>query len=115
MRYRKLDANGDYTLGTGADFYRDQPEAVAQAVGTRLKLWTGEWFLDKTEGTPYNQILGKSDPLTRDALLKERILGTAGMQAIDDYSSDFNGDARRFTVSATIDTIYGQATIGESF
>ena len=54
MRYRKLDAAGDFVFGHGAaDYHRDSPEAVAQAVLTRLKLHRGEWFLDRSEGTPY--------------------------------------------------------------
>lgn len=33
MRYRKLDENGDYSFGgQQADYYRDTPLAVAQAV-----------------------------------------------------------------------------------
>ena len=46
MRYRIEDANGDMTWGSGdKNFYYNQPEAVAQAVMTRLRLWSGEWFL----------------------------------------------------------------------
>ena len=39
MRYRKLDAAGDYAFGSSrADFHRDTAETVAQAVKTRLML-----------------------------------------------------------------------------
>lgn len=72
MRYRKLSDTGDYTLGHGpANFWRDVPQAPAQAVATRLRLLTGEWFLDLAEGTPYQTgVLGKHtqatyDPITR--------------------------------------------------
>ncbi|EKH5089394.1 hypothetical protein O5Q68_004428, partial [Salmonella enterica] len=53
MRYRREDAEGDYTFGCGDDTWLiNSPEAVAQAVKTRFALWYGQWFLDKTEGTP---------------------------------------------------------------
>lgn len=114
MRYRKLDSNGDYVLGTGADFYVDQPEAPAQAVLTRLELWTGDWFLDKTEGTPYQgDVLGKYNQINHDAAIRQRILQTPGVNSIIDYASNFDGDTRTLAVGATIDTIYGQATISE--
>lgn len=116
MRYRALDANGDYQVGRTAVFLVNSPEAVAQAIRTRLKLWTGEWFLDQTEGTPWKtEILGHrfagSNP---DAAIKKRILQTPGVQEITDYSSTFNGQTRSLSVTATVSTIYGQATISET-
>lgn len=112
MRYRKLDAAGDYTLGSGADFHRDTPEAVAQAVRTRLALFTGEWFIDTADGTPWRtEVLGKYTLETYDAVIKERILGTPGVQQIDSYSSSFSGNTRRLSVQATITTIYGQTAV----
>lgn len=114
MRYRKLDTNGDYVIGTGADFLIDQPEAPAQAVLTRLSLWTGDWFLDLTEGTPYRgDVLGKYNQINHDAAIKQRILQTPGVNSILTYSSTYDGNTRLLSVSATIDTTYGQATISE--
>lgn len=112
MRYRKLDASGDYTLGTGADFLQDTPEAVAQAVHTRLALWAGEWFSDVSDGTPWDtEVLGKFTASTRDAVIKDRILGTAGVVSIDAYQSTFDGSTRRLSVTATITTAYGTTTV----
>lgn len=59
MRYRREDADGDYTFGSGDDTWLiNSPEAVAQAVKTRFELWYGQWFLDTTEGlrgsSPYS-------------------------------------------------------------
>lgn len=117
MRYRALDANGDMQFGNGAsNFLVNSPAAVGQAVLTRLKLLTGEWFLDVTEGTPYaTQILGKNTSATYDTAIRSRILGTQGVSGIASYSSSLNPTTRALSITATIDTIYGQATISAPF
>jgi hypothetical protein len=113
MRYRKEDANGDYVFGNQlADFYTDVPEAVAQAVKTRLALFTGEWFLDTTDGTPWRvEVLGKYTKDIYDAVIQARILGTQGVNEITSYSSTFDGDSRTLSISATIDTQYGNTPV----
>lgn len=113
MKYRKLDSNGDYTLGTGQDFYEDSPEAVGQAVKTRLELVAGEWYLDESAGFPWDKyILGKLPSNAYDSLIKSYILETRHVQSIVQYSSSLDREARKLTVDATITTDYGQATIG---
>ncbi len=116
MRYRKQDADGDYTWGhQDGDFYRDQAEAVAQAIQTRLRLTLGEWFLDVTDGTPWNtQVLGKYTRDQYDAAIRDRILGTPGVTEIVSYSSVADTQARKLTITVTINTQYGQTTFSTS-
>lgn len=111
MRYRKEDADGDYVLGGTAAFLVDSPEVVAQAVGTRLRLIQGEWFLDTTAGMPWGQVLGKNTKGTADSAIRQCILGTQGVVEITEYSSSLDEDARALTVVATITTIYGTTTV----
>lgn len=113
MRYRALSPDGDYTFGRGSsNFLTNSPEAVAQAVKTRLALLTGEWFLDTTAGTPYaTEVLGTGTRETYDEAIRERILGTEGVTEITDYSSTFSGETRHLSVTATIDTVYGPVTV----
>lgn len=111
MRYRALDAAGDYQFGRAGLFLQDNNAAVAQALKTRLKLWAGEWFLDADEGTPYHeQILGYSTASSRDQAVRARILDTPGVVELVKYSSSVGAD-RKFVVAATVSTIYGTATI----
>lgn len=116
MRYRKLDANGDTTFGRGpSNFWINAPAAVAQAVVTRLKLLQGEWFLDVTEGTPWStQILGKNTSATYDPAIQERILDTLGVTKLLDYASTLDPDTRELTVTAKLDTIYGEVTVTQA-
>lgn len=113
MRYRAMDADRDYTFGRGRNnFLVNSPATVAQAVLTRLLLMTDEWFLDLTEGTPYaTQILGKYTEGTRDMAIRSRILDTQGVTGIVAYNSIVDREQRTFTVSATIDTLYGQTQL----
>lgn len=110
MRYRKLDANGDMTFGNGqSDFYRDVPEAPAQAIDTRLGLILGEWFVDVTEGTNYvGRVLGKYTKDTADLTIRERILNAKGVNSILSYSSTFDPETRKWVATGTVDTIYGE-------
>lgn len=109
MRYRQLDSSGDYMLNS---FLQNSPECVGQAVLTRLELGTGQWFLDITEGTPWNtQVLGKYTTNLYDPAIKDRILGTPGVLELQSYSSARNPDTRQLTVAATISTIYGVTSI----
>lgn len=113
MMYRKLDAAGDYTIGLQAgNFLKNTPEAVGQAVKTRLGLIQGEWFLDTTVGTPYNsQILGAGMVSKYDRAIQEVILGTQGVTGIEAYSSSVDPSTRAATVNCTINTVYGKASV----
>jgi len=116
MRNRALSPSGDFQFGlSDAQFLVNSPEAVAQAVRTRLELRTGEWFLDLLDGTPYREkILGENTQPLYDQAIQERIAGTPGVLAITDYSSTLDR-SRKLSVSATISTIYGIATIHQGF
>lgn len=114
MRYRKLDADGDYVLGAATAFLVNTPHTVAQAVATRLRLFRGEWFLDTTEGMPWDDVLGKNTQGTADSAIRQCILGTQGVAEITDYASTIDANTRAMTVSATITTIYGTTTIQET-
>ena len=122
MRYRKLDQNSDMQFGHGsADFWHNQPEAVGQSIKTRLLLFTGEWFLDIREGTPWGgfplnadvvrqgRILAEHTQLSRDMALKERVVMTKGVIGISQYGSHFDPDTRAYSVNMRVDTIYGSS------
>lgn len=115
MKYRRLDENGDMVIGHGdADYLRDTPECVAQAVLTRLRLWRGEWFLDVTEGTPYvPAVLGMHTKQSYDFAIRQRVLETEGVTNIEEYESFVNSESRSLTVNIRINTVYGPAQIQE--
>lgn len=114
MRYRSMTPDGDYVFAGDSLFLVNSPAGVAQAVRTRLNLFTNEWFLDKRIGLDKDQILGYGTQGTRDQQVKERIVGTPGVLAIVSYSSSVDAE-RAFTVAARLSTIYGEIAINEVF
>ncbi len=116
MRNRAMTSPGDdFTFGSGRTrFMVDTPAAVAQAILTRMRLFVGEWFLDTREGLDKARILGYGTQGTRDLAIKQRIRGTPGVRRIVSYSSSVD-ERRNFSVSALVDTIYGQVTIEAQF
>jgi hypothetical protein len=112
FRYRNLSPSGDYVFGAGmGEFLVDSPQAVAQAVLTRLLLSQGEWFLDLTEGTPWTTaVIGTGTQGLYDAAVQERILGTPFVVSILSYSSVLDSN-RKLTINCTIMTTFGPITI----
>lgn len=114
MRYRAQDESGDYLFLGTSPFLTNTPGAVAQAIRTRLRLHAGEWFLDDRVGFDLNKVLGNNTELTRDDEVKRVISGTRGVTQLVAYSSQVD-ERRRFTVNATVDTLYGRVSITETF
>lgn len=112
MRYRALDANGDYSFGRGqGNFLINSSACVAQSVQTRLQLWLGEWFLNPTDGTPWLQnVFGKFSKIVADMAIRARVLATQGVTGISDYVSSFDPVARTFSVKFSITTVFDTAT-----
>lgn len=127
MRIRKQTSSGDYQFGHSlGDFWYNAVDGVGQAILTRLRLYTGEWYLDVDEGTPWGaiplndavvargQILANNTALTRDLALKQRVLQTEGVLSILEYSSSTDPNTRTFNVNMVVDTIYGGLAISGS-
>jgi len=112
MRYRKVDATGDRIFGAGqAAFWRDQPEAVAGAIQSRLALKVGDWFADTAAGTDWDtRVLGERTRLTRDFEIRDRILGTSGATEIESFSSAIDASTRTYSYTATVATDYGSTS-----
>lgn len=115
MRYRKQSPSGDFLFGQGPLVYLvDNPDAVGQAIKTRLSLFKGEWFLNEDSGTPWNtEILGDNTIPLYDQAIQQIIVGTQGVLAIIDYASSLDQN-RRLTVTAKVNTIYGTTSIQET-
>ena len=111
MTVRKLDDAGD--IATSGEQFIGATEEIAQTVRTRLKLFLGEYFRNINDGVPwFQQILGKGQSLSvKDVIIKRRILQTPGVIAVFDFTTDFDLQLRKYSVSTGIVTEFGNALI----
>jgi hypothetical protein len=115
MKYRRLDADGDYVFGSGTNDFLQDTNAVAQAIKTRLLLLYGEWWEDTEGGFPlWQKILGKSGSAKNrniiDGLIKSRILDTENVSSIDSFSSTWNATTRAYEFTANVTDAWGNTT-----
>ena len=110
MQYRILDENGDYTLGQNS--MKQNKEAVAQAIKTRLGLLYGQWWENTEDGLPlFEKILGAygDNKEMIDILISERIAQTKDVKEIKSYNSTFQN--RVYTAKCVVETVYGTVSI----
>lgn len=108
MRVRALDKETGDLITSGQLFAYDL-ECIAQTIGTRLRLFLGEYFRNIEDGTPWFQsILGKFQSIAVvESLLRERITGTAGVVRLLTFDLQYDQQTRKLTVSGSVLTTYG--------
>jgi hypothetical protein len=115
ITYRKLDANGDPMMGRGTANFVSDLDAVAQAISTKLKLFSGEWWENRNEGTPiFDEMLGttnNSRPQLVAQLLKQRILATPYVLSVTNLQTSFDPATRAFQFSCQVATQFGTVTL----
>ena len=109
---RRLSASGDVLRGNGLANFLTDIDAVAQIIGTRIKLLQGEWFENVNLGTPmFQSILGH--PITVQGLtlvMRQRILGTPFVTGIVAFDATYSAPGRTFAYQAVVSTQFGIVT-----
>ena len=95
----------------------DSDEEIVQRLKQNLKTFLNEWFLDKTLGLPYLQIIFvKGTPVSViEASFKGVIIATSGISTIERFEDlDLDAATRGLTVDFDVTTINGNTiTINE--
>ncbi len=114
MTVRRLDENGD--IVTQGRQFTGGVEEIEQTIRTRLRLFLGEYFRDITDGTPwFEQILGKGASMSaRESALRNRIARSPGVIRLTSFSTDFDINTRKYSVTAGALTQYGLITVTEN-
>ena len=110
MKTRALNECNDIFLNGNRISVNQDAEQVAQKVKTKLLFYRGEWFLDITIGVPYFQQVFVKPALigTIESLIKSQIINTEGVNKLTSFSSNFDRNDRKFSVSFTAETVYGE-------
>lgn len=116
ITYRSLGPYGDPLWGQGKANLLSDVYAVAQAVRTRLKLFTNEWWADLSDGTPmFQSILATSgDKRNVDQvmlILRQRIMDSPYVTGVSNAVATFDAPNRFLSFSAAVETQFGQLTI----
>ena len=106
-----LDENHDLYRGdrSGIALARGADEVV-QGILTRLRLFTGEWFLDVDAGTDWYGVVFVDNPDIRliETEMKRRISSQPGVEGITRFdASGFDRGTRKFDLTFEVLTIYG--------
>lgn len=108
---RSLGPNYDPLWGQGVGNFLSDIDAVGQIIGTRLRLFEGEWWEDTTDGLPlWQKILGQYNGKNTEAialLIQDRILGTPFVVRILQQTATYNPNTRAFTYTAQVQTAFG--------
>ena len=102
----------DIVLQGGDVIMIDNAERVAQQIAITLRFWSGEWFLNITEGTPYLEYILVKQPNMAHIrqILTEQIQSVEGVKAVTDMELTFDQRERSLLVEYTADTDYGLVT-----
>lgn len=115
MLFRTLDANGDWTFGTGISGFLTDLEAMTANLKTKTKQWKGECFFDLSAGVDWNNYLDIGTKNLLDSDLVRVWTSTDGVLRVDSYQSTLDAINRKLTVTASIATIYGTVILSEVF
>jgi len=104
--------------GNGLNNFLSDLDAVTQILGTRMRLFEGEWFLNLSDGLPlFQSMLGSSGSQRNIEIITNLISGritsfTPYVIGINSLAVSYIG--RGYTYSAEVNTIFGVVTISNS-
>jgi hypothetical protein len=112
---RNMGPNYDPLYGNGQGNFLYDAYAVAQIIGTTLRLFQGEWWENLLDGVPmFQSILGQggaSDTATISAILQNAIYGVPYVNQITGLNVNYNPQNRDLTFSCTVLTAFGAMLI----
>lgn len=112
MKFRGLDANGDFMFGQGVGSYAVNAAALALDIKARLQSWLGDCFFSRSSGVDYHNRLDKGQEKNLIADLTNTIMQTSGVVKVLSIASKLDPKTRALTVTYRVQTIYSSDFTG---
>ncbi len=93
-------------MSTGNLTFVSSTAAIAQAIGTALQMFQGEWFLDLDAGVPYfqNVLIKNPNAGVLALVFQNALLGVLGVTAVTSLTLDYDPAARTLAVTWAVMT-----------
>jgi hypothetical protein len=112
MTFRNLDANHDWTFGSGRSNYVSENQEIALNLKTRILSFLGDCFFATNEGIDWFNLLDYHYQDRLENAVQEVIKNTDGVTGINSVDLIVNAD-RQIRISYDVQTIYSQSYKGE--
>jgi hypothetical protein len=110
MIFRNLDADGDWTFGSGKGNYISGNAAIGLNIKTRILSWVGDCFFNQGAGIDWvNRLGSKNQRALLELDLRRIILQSFGVAGIISVDTILNN--RSFSANYSVNTIFSQAYI----
>lgn len=113
MKFRALDAQGDWVFGQGVQSYFTDEDAIAADSRTALKIFLGECFFALNAGVDWWNLIGGRDDQGVVLQCRQVIAAREGVTRINRVESILDRQSRRLSVSFNIDTVFSRSLTGE--
>jgi len=106
MKFRGIDANGDWMLGQGLGSYAQGQAAIALDIAARVRSRKGNCFFAPTDGVDYTNLLEKGRIKDFELEMSNCIMQTTGVVKINSLTAVLNERTRAMTMTYDVQTIY---------
>ena len=84
MSVAGVTKDGDWIFGRGKASYKSKSDEIKQRVVTRLRLFTNDWFLDTSSGSPWTELFTSRTSEKKILQAVERsVMLTDGIRSLD--------------------------------
>ena len=109
MIIRALNENKDWTFGKGRASYKQEQDAIALNIETRINEWKNDCFFNKLAGVDWGNRLEFRQRKLFTNEIKSIILKSDGVLQLINFSIVFDRNNRNITITYLIQTIYSQS------